>query len=196
MKTKNTILIILVIMLITAVPILLFTYKLQSSKQKLHVDKTRYENVNKVCFENKNYITCEKMLNEDLEILLNAHKNNSQIIHSHLSILHPKRILKAAYKEQENISLIEPEILIKSLLLKKITFYNNDNQIKAGLIGEKIETYIIKNFSKENKSAYLNALEIQDKNFQEYSQKITEIQKQNTAKESTNINTTGYSYEF
>lgn len=159
-------------MFLSAVPIVVFTLKLNFSKKALHIDTDRYEQVNLVCFDEKNPTTCEQFLREDLEILLNAHKKNKVLLDSHISVLHPQKLAKIMYVEQENSSVIEPEIVLKSLMIRKILFKDMSNPIKAGIFAEEIETYISKSFSAQNKSVSLKAFASQNQDFEKYAKKI------------------------
>ena len=174
MKKNNKIIIVAltIFMILCALPIVLFSVKLGFSKKGLHIDNKRYEYVNRVCIEEKAKNQCELLLREDLNILLYAHKKNKEYISVPLSISRPDRILNTMYKEQENISVIEPEILLKTMMLKNLLYKDEKKHINAGLFAQKMEEYVLQNFSKNNRTTFLQILESQDENFEKSLKKM------------------------
>ena len=174
MNKNNKIVVILlaVFMILCSLPIVLFSIKLSLAKKGLHIDNKRYEYVNKVCIENKNKTLCEKLLREDLNILVYAHKKNKEYISVPMSVSRPDRIITTMYKEQENISVVEPEILLKTMMLKNLLFKDEKTQIAAGVFAQKMEDYISQNFSQSNRTAFLSMLQNQDENFDKYLKKV------------------------
>lgn len=170
--TQNKIFTILIILFILSVPPLLYNVKIASNKKALHIDCSRYYEINQVCFKQKSDTACLQMLNEDLDILLKAHKNNLNAINKPISIKQPLTILKRYYKKTENKQNIEPEILVKSMLIKKILLSEFKDTVKEAVFAEDIEEYIIKNFSEQNKSAYIKILETQNETLDKQAKKI------------------------
>lgn len=171
-KNKLILILIFAVMAVSSLPILAFTIKLNLAKKSLHIDKKRYEIVNMVCFEEKNPSLCAELLKEDLNVLLGAHKKNTEFLRSQRSFVHPLKLAKAMYKEQENISAIEPEILLKTLIIKKILFKDLSNPVASGMLSSDIETYIEKNFSDANKPVALRAFDSQNEDFEKYTKKM------------------------
>ena len=160
--TQNKIFTILIILFILSVPPLLYNVKIASNKKALHIDCSRYYEINQVCFKQKSDTACLQMLNEDLDILLKAHKNNLNAINKPISIKQPLTILKRYYKKTENKQNIEPEILLSEF----------KDTVKEAVFAEDIEEYIIKNFSEQNKSAYIKILETQNETLDKQAKKI------------------------
>ena len=171
-NNKFIITILICSILLCSLPIVLFSIKLNFARKELHVDNKRYEYINDVCTARKDFKVCEKSLREDLNILLYAHKKNKEYISVPLSILRPDRFLTTMYKDQENISLIEPEIVLKSLLLKKVLFKDLSDVINAGIFDTYVREYIVNNFSSENKDGFLKLIDSQNRDFEKYKKKI------------------------
>lgn len=171
-KSTNFILTLLIFTLVFSLPCLAYGLKLDLNKKALRIDKKRYAEVNYVCFEQNSSVDCVKYLKEDLGILTKAHKENKEFCRANKSFTKPDGIIKYAYKIRENKVSIEPEIFLKTMLIKRVLFKKLNNPIEAGIFGEEMEDYIIQNFSEPNRSDYLRVLEDQDEDFEKYLKKV------------------------
>lgn len=167
--------------LIASVPLSAYSYKTEQTKRSLNLDMERYEEINTVCVADKNPGVCKNYLQEDLSLLIKVHQKNNKIINSPMNFTKPKYLAKILYKEQENVSTIEPEILLKTLLLKRVMFRDLKNPVQAEILGAQMENYIVEKFSDSNKSSYLSALQNQDKSFEKYTRKL-KIKEENRKK--------------
>lgn len=171
-KSTNFILTLLIFILVFSLPCLAYGLKLDLNKKALRIDKKRYAEVNYVCFEKKSSDDCVKFLKEDLGILMKAHKDNKEFCRANSSFTKPDGFIKYAYKIRENKISIEPEIFLKTMLIKRMLFVKLNKPIESGMFGEEMENYIVKNFSEPNRSAYLRALADQDEDFDKQLKKI------------------------
>ena len=111
------------------------------------------------------------MLQEDLSILMNAHKENEKNIAKPAPLSDMKTLARRYYKITENKQNIEPEIFLKTMMLKSIYLKKDKNQIKSAIFGENMKNYIANNFSHRNRQSYVNALDMQDKDLMVYIKK-------------------------
>ena len=81
-------------------------------------------------------------------------------------------ILRRLYKKQENSSNIEPEILLKTMLIKKLLLMDMQNPIESADFADKAENYIINNFSAQNRYVYVRVLQAQDDRMEKYADRI------------------------
>jgi len=81
-------------------------------------------------------------------------------------------ILRRLYKKQENSSNIEPEILLKTMLIKKLLLMDMQNPIESADFADKAENYIINNFSAKNRYVYVRVLQAQDDRMEKYADRI------------------------
>lgn len=180
-KNINIILSVLVLIFLLSSPFLAYSYKVNSVKKALHVDNERYAEVNYVCFEDKYPDQCLSMLNEDLRILIYEHELNSKVADKEFSAKEPITVSKIIYNRLENKYTVEPEILLKTLLVKRTLFRDFKKTVETGMFGAKMETYIIKNFEEPNRSRAVKLLKNQDKNFEDCLKKRAETEAKKAA---------------
>ena len=68
-KNTKIILSLLILILLIVLPFFAVSFKLDLNKKELHVDRQRYEKVNRHCFEKKSSKSCLALLKQDLNIL-------------------------------------------------------------------------------------------------------------------------------
>lgn len=173
-KKINIILSVLVLIFLLSSPFLAYSYKINSVKKALHIDNERYAEVNYVCFEDRIPDRCLAFLNEDIAILVSEYELNNKVADQELSIKNPHRFSKIIYNRLENKYAVEPEILLKTLLLKRTLFKDFGKTVESGMFGAKMKTYIIKNFEEPNRSRSIRLLEKQDNRFEECLKKRAE----------------------
>lgn len=166
-KNINAILIILLIISIAALPYVVFSIKFHTKKTALHIGTKRYNEVNYVCFEEKIPDGCLAFLQEDIKILADAHNANKKALKQPASLKKPIETARLFYKKFENSSGIEPEIMLKTMMIKQILLKDLKDPVSSGVFGEEMENYIINNFSEPNRSNYVKILKNQDENLNE-----------------------------
>ncbi len=173
METNTKIILsLLILILLIVLPFFAVSFKLDLNKKELHVDRQRYEKVNRHCFEKKSSKSCLALLKQDLNILKAAHKCNNDIIKKPVPLTDVEGILRRLYKKQENSSNIEPEILLKTMLIKKLLLMDMQNPIESADFADKAENYIINNFSAQNRYVYVRVLQAQDDRMEKYADRI------------------------
>ena len=173
MKNNIKILIaVLITICLFSLPFLFFTLKIQNNKKKLHIDSERYNEVHQACSEKKSIQKCADFLREDIDILVNAHKNNKESFIGSFSIKNSPQIIKYFYKLRENEISIEPAIFINTMLLKKVLLISMDKPVDSADLDVKIQTYIRDNFSNSNKLYYLKVLDNQNEELENYIKKL------------------------